>query len=66
MILPYGTRSQETVVKYALSCSKILIDRGVKAIVVACNTVSSVALDRLRAELDLPITGVILPGARAA
>jgi glutamate racemase len=64
--VPYGTRSQETVVKYALGCSKILIDRGVKAIVVACNTVSAVALDVLRVELDLPVLGVIEPGALAA
>ena len=42
--VPYGTRSPETVVKYALSCSRVLIERGVKAIVVACNTVSAVAL----------------------
>jgi glutamate racemase len=64
--VPYGTRSKDTVIKYAQSCSKILIDRGVKAIVVACNTVSAVALDILRVELDLPVLGVIEPGARAA
>jgi glutamate racemase len=64
--VPYGTRSKDTVVKYALGCAKILIDRGVKAIVVACNTVSAVALDTLRVELDVPVLGVIEPGARAA
>jgi glutamate racemase len=64
--VPYGTRSPETVTRYALTCAGELVRRGVKAIVVACNTVSSVALDVLRAELDLPITGVIVPGARAA
>src|SRR5215467_9569467 len=64
--VPYGTRSQDTVVKYALACSKVLIARGVKAIVVACNTVSAVALEVLRVELDLPVLGVIEPGARAA
>jgi glutamate racemase len=64
--VPYGTRSPDTVVKYALGCARILIDRGVKAIVVACNTVSAVALDVLRVELDLPVLGVIEPGARAA
>ena len=64
--VPYGTRSKDTVIKYAQSCSKVLIDRGVKAIVVACNTVSAVALDMLRVELDLPVLGVIEPGARAA
>jgi glutamate racemase len=64
--VPYGTRSRETVVKYALTCSRILTARGVKAIVVACNTVSAVALDIMRVELDLPVLGVIEPGARAA
>ncbi|WP_437949374.1 glutamate racemase [Sorangium sp. So ce296] len=64
--VPYGTRSPETVVRYALGCARVLIARGVKAIVVACNTVSAVAIDMLRVELDLPVLGVILPGARAA
>jgi glutamate racemase len=64
--VPYGTRSPETIVRYALGCSRVLVARGIKAIVVACNTVSAVALDMLRVELDLPVLGVILPGARAA
>ncbi len=64
--VPYGTRSAETVVRYALGCARVLLDRGVKAIVVACNTVSAVALDMLRVEIDRPVLGVIVPGARAA
>lgn len=64
--VPYGTRSPDTVKKYAVTCAKELASRGVKAIVVACNTVSSVALEVLRSELDLPVSGVIVPGARAA
>jgi glutamate racemase len=64
--VPYGTRSPETVTRYALGCARVLTSRGVKAIIVACNTVSAVALDMLRIELDRPILGVILPGARAA
>ncbi len=64
--VPYGTRSPDTVTRYALTCARELARRDVKALVVACNTVSSVALETLRAELDLPITGVIVPGARAA
>jgi glutamate racemase len=64
--VPYGTRSPETVIRYARSCARVLIERGVKALVVACNTVSAVALDMLRAEHDLPVIGVIEPGARAA
>ena len=64
--VPYGTRSAETVLRYARSCARMLIERGVKGLVVACNTVSAVALEMLRAELDLPVLGVVEPGARAA
>lgn len=64
--VPYGTRSAETVIRYALGCARVLVERGVKILVVACNTVSAVALDMLRVELDLPVLGVIGPGARAA
>jgi glutamate racemase len=64
--VPYGTRSAQTVVRYARGCSELLLERGVKGIVVACNTVSAVAIESLRAEFDLPIIGVIEPGARAA
>ncbi len=64
--VPYGTRSPETVVRYARGCARLLLDRGVKALVIACNTVSAVAVDILRAELDLPVLGVVEPGARAA
>jgi glutamate racemase len=64
--VPYGTRSAETVLRYARGCARVLIDRGVKGLVVACNTVSAVALEMLRAELDLPVLGVVEPGARAA
>jgi glutamate racemase len=64
--VPYGTRSAETVVRYARGCARLLLERGVKALIIACNTVSAVAVDILRAELDLPILGVIEPGARAA
>jgi len=64
--VPYGTKGADTVVKYALSCARHLETRRVKAIVVACNTVSAVAPERLRVELDLPVLEVIEPGARAA
>ncbi len=64
--VPYGTKGATTVIKYALSCAQHLAARGVKAIVVACNTVSAVAPDRLRVELDIPVLGVVEPGARAA
>jgi glutamate racemase len=64
--VPYGSKGAATVVKYALSCARHLAARDVKAVVVACNTVSAVALDRLRVELDAPVIGVVEPGARAA
>ncbi len=63
--VPYGTRGPATVIRYALACARHLVGRNVKAIVIACNTVSAVAPDRLRVELDIPILGVIEPGARA-
>src|ERR1700689_1852600 len=64
--VPYGTKGPATVVKYALACAQHLVAREVKALVVACNTVSAVAPDRLRVELDIPVLGVVEPGARAA
>lgn len=63
--VPYGTRSPETIVRYARSCARHLNRQGIKLLVVACNTVSAVALDMLRVELDIPVLGVIEPGARA-
>jgi glutamate racemase len=54
------------VIRYALACARHLVAREVKALVVACNTVSAVAPERLRVELDLPVLGVVEPGARAA
>lgn len=64
--VPYGTKGPGTVVRYALACSRYLATQNVKAIVIACNTVSAVAPAHLRAALDLPVIGVIEPGARAA
>ena len=63
--VPYGTRSAQTVVNYARACVRKLREQDIKLLVVACNTVSSVALDVLTAELEFPVLGVIEPGARA-
>lgn len=64
--LPYGTKSAETVKRYALQAARALMDRGVKIVVIACNT-ASVALPALREALSpLPVIGVIEPGAAAA
>lgn len=64
--VPYGTRSPETVIRYAQSCTHLLLERGLKLLVVACNTASAVAVDVLRDELDIPVIGVIEPGSHAA
>ena len=65
--LPYGTKSAGTVQKYAVQAARALVDRGVKALVIACNTASAVALDALRdAYSPLPVFGVVDPGAEAA
>jgi glutamate racemase len=64
--LPYGTKSPETVEAYALQATRLLIEAGVKMVVVACNTASAVALATLARQLaPLPVVGVIEPGARA-
>lgn len=65
--LPYGTKSAQTVSRYGVQCGAELIKRSVKLLVVACNTASAVALTALRREnLDIPVLGVIEPGAKAA
>jgi glutamate racemase len=64
--VPYGSKSNTTVIEYAVQDSKFLINKNVKAIVVACNTVSSVALDNLKKLFDVPIIGMIEPGASFA
>ena len=65
--LPYGTKSGATVARYALQTTRVLVDIGVKLLVVACNTASSVALPGLaEAYPGLPVIGVVEPGARAA
>ncbi|MEP6691708.1 MAG: glutamate racemase, partial [Gemmatimonadaceae bacterium] len=64
--VPYGPKSPDTVCRYSLEIAGWLRDHGVKAIVVACNTATAHALPVLRERVDLPIIGVIEPGARAA
>ena len=65
--LPYGTKSPASVVRYATQCASVLIERGIKALVVACNTASSAALPALAARFpSVPVIGVVEPGAIAA
>lgn len=63
---PYGPRSDQEVSRFSAECLDELAARDVKAIVVACNTASAVALGELRQRFDLPILGVVRPGASAA
>ena len=64
--VPYGSKSEDNIIRYSRQIVNFLKTKGVKAIVIACNTASALALDVVRAENDIPIIGVIEPGARAA
>ncbi len=64
--LPYGTKSADTVRRYALQAAQALMARGVKAVVIACNTASVSLPDVALALAPLPVIGVIEPGAKAA
>lgn len=65
--LPYGTKSADTVTRYAAQAAGALNQHGIKLLVVACNTASAAALPALREQLaPLPVVGVIEPGAKAA
>jgi glutamate racemase len=64
--VPYGTKSPETVLRFTRECVGFLGRRGVKLLVVACNTASAIALRHLEGELTIPMIGVIQPGVQAA
>lgn len=64
--VPYGTKSKESIVRFSHENTEILLKYGVKMVVVACNTSSSYALATLRKNFNVPIIGVIDPGARKA
>lgn len=64
--VPYGPKSAATVRRYAHEAASFLLSRGVKLIVIACNTVSAHAKTALRTTLPVPVLGVVEPGARAA
>jgi glutamate racemase len=64
--VPYGTKSLATVERYAVENSKFLEARGIKLLVVACNTASALAVPAIRKAVKVPVIGVIEPGARAA
>ena len=64
--VPYGSKSKDIVLKYSRQIVRFLQTQDVKAIVVACNTASAMALETIREEIDIPIIGVVKPGAKVA
>ena len=64
--VPYGTKSPETVTRYARQITSFLVSRDIKLLVVACNTASAFSLDALKERFPIPIVGVIEPGSRRA
>jgi glutamate racemase len=63
--LPYGSKSQETIARYAVSSARFLHEQGAELLVVACNTATALALEDIRRALPIPVIGVVEPGAQA-
>jgi glutamate racemase len=64
--VPYGSKSPRTVERYSLACQRFLLDRGVKLVLIACNTASATALPALAAASPVPVIGAVEPGAASA
>ena len=64
--VPYGSKSRQTIIRFSEQIIRFLKTKEVKAIVIACNTASALALDAIEGELDIPILGVLRPGAKVA
>lgn len=64
--VPYGSKSQKTVITYSRQIVKFLQTKDIKAIVIACNTASAFALEVVKQEVDIPVIGVVKPGAKTA
>ena len=64
--VPYGSKSPRTVERYSLACQRFLLERGVKLVLIACNTASATALPALAAESPVPVIGAVEPGAASA
>lgn len=64
--LPYGSKSQQTIARYAISSARFLQEQGADLLVIACNTATALALPDLQAALSIPVIGVIQPGAQSA
>ncbi|WP_347401580.1 glutamate racemase [Candidatus Enterococcus ikei] len=63
---PYGPRPAEQVVQFTWEMTNFLLEKNIKMLVIACNTATAVALEEIKAQLKIPVVGVILPGTRAA
>ncbi len=64
--VPYGEKSKETIIRYSIENSIFLMDKSIKLLVVACNTASAYSLEKLRKIFNIPVLGVIEPGAKRA
>ena len=64
--LPYGSKSRATIVRYALSSTRFLLDQGADFLVIACNTATALALNEIKASTEVPVLGVIETGANEA
>ena len=64
--VPYGNKSAPLIIKYASQITKFLLEKNAKLIIVACNTASALAIPTLQNEFNIPVVGVISPGANAA
>ncbi len=64
--VPYGIRSAETITSYSFECIRFLLQKKIKLIVIACNTVSSISLGEIEKNVHIPVIGVIQPGAKTA
>ena len=64
--IPYGGKSKETVIRYSRQIIRFLLTKNIKAIIIACNTASATALEAMQREFDVPIIGVVYPGAKMA
>ncbi len=64
--VPYGIRSPETVVRYSLENASFLVNKGIKLLVIACNTASAISLNAIKDAFSIPVIGVIQPGAVAS
>lgn len=64
--VPYGNKSPETIIRYSRQIAEFLVSQNVKAIVIACNTASAMALEAVQESVDIPVIGVVRPGTDAA